>query len=89
MPTIGELLDALKFQRMVGGDSGSCFGVTDPSRLRPEFQKEEEKPLILCEGCRGEGEHECRRKLKVKHGGRRLKSRCGFSFPCECPSCNK
>lgn len=43
----GELDNVLAFKALVGGDRGSCFGVRDPSRLRPPplklKPKEEEK----------------------------------------------
>jgi hypothetical protein len=86
------LFDALKFQRMVGGDSGSCFGVTDPSRLRPALHPTESVPPLLCEGCRESGEHNCEKNLKViwgrsnGTGGGKIST---FEIPCECPSCNK
>lgn len=93
MPTIDDILNQLKFNRMVGGDEGSCFGVTDPSRLRPEFYRPMEPREHLCPGCEKDGSHQCTGKVptilftidektnaeKLEHG----------SVPCECKSCKK
>jgi len=92
MPTIGDLLAISKFNRLAGVDGGSCFGVTDSSRLRPAFRPVESLPLIFCEGCRQPGEHYCEKTLKVKHvtSGDGIVVRVKtIDIPCECPSCNK
>lgn len=76
MSTISEILD-----------QGSCFGVTDPSQLRPSFRCHLRASSGLCEGCEGKKRHHCARfvrvvsvatspkgRLKVKHGKK----------PCQC-----
>ncbi|OGM97797.1 MAG: hypothetical protein A2735_01410 [Candidatus Yanofskybacteria bacterium RIFCSPHIGHO2_01_FULL_41_21] len=67
MPTIEDLLNILKFKRMIGRDGyeGSCFGVTDASRLRPAFQDPiSEKHEHRCISCE-DNEHNCTGIAKV------------------------
>lgn len=91
MPTIKELLEASKSPLWSGMSSGSCFGVTDSSRLRPAFRPFESEPPLLCEGCKESGEHNCEKNLKViwgrsdGTGGGKIST---FEIPCECASCN-
>lgn len=93
MPTVGSILSIMRFQRMIGGDKGSCFGVTDPSRLRPAFQSSSLSASHLCEGCRGKSTdlHQCTKKVKVfnlktlESGKTSMKSRM---VKCECSYCS-
>ena len=39
MHTLRTILDIIRHQRDYPGNEGSCFGVTDPSRLRPPFPR--------------------------------------------------
>lgn len=66
MPTVRDFLDALKFERWAGRDEGSCFGVTDPSRLRPAFQEAHELPPVslICAGCKSGDPHVCSKHVE-------------------------
>src|SRR4051812_47161359 len=88
MPTIDDILNQMKFERLAGGGEGSCFGVTDPSRLRPAFRRHPKKDNGLCEGCDGKKRHHCKGFVlyvsvvtNPKHGRLKIKR---LRKPCRC-----
>ena len=55
MPTVQQVLRNMRFNRTYGlSDEGSCFGVSDPSRLR-DSQPRADVSIAnipnLCDGC--------------------------------------
>jgi len=86
VPTIKDLLRQVESGSC---DSGACFGVTDPSRLRPVLHRT--MPKIVCLGCVGP-EHRCEKKVPVLRvtfpkPGRTRKRRTFVK--CGCSMCNK
>ena len=62
MPKVSDILRTMEFKRAWGlEDSGACFGVTDPSRLRPVSPYPTIEPRHLCHSCLV-GEHLCTNK---------------------------
>jgi hypothetical protein len=95
MLTLKSLLYALKFQRLAGRDEGSCFGVTDPSRLRRPFHRRPIHLETLCESCL-EGKHQCSHKVAVIQSKYVVDGRTGerlfrtqlSEVACQCKKCN-
>lgn len=93
MPTVRDILNSLKFERIVGRDEGSCFGVTDPSRLRPAFYNPIVPLLQICKGCKDKKVHRCKKhfpvqKFKIsKDEG--VEATRKVEVMCECPSCKE
>ena len=88
MPTINELLEQAKRGQL---DTGSCFGVTDQSRLRPAFRRRRIKSPPICDGCEGKKSHHCKKKVRVvwvDSSGQRMKLKRGF-VKCTCSKCKK
>lgn len=89
MLTIDEMLEQV---RRGWTDSGSCFGVSGPSRLRPAFKshrRRAEPPI--CDGCKGKKKHRCKKKVQtiyVDTTGERMKVKRSF-VKCACQKCNK
>lgn len=100
MSTVEDLLNILKFKRMIGRDGyeGSCFGVTDPSHLGPAFQNSiPEKQEPRCNSC-GENEHNCTGIARVYSivmredrdyiTPRMVPETTSREVPCECRRCH-
>ena len=91
MPTIDDLLE---HARRYGVDGGSCFGVTDSSRLRPPFRRIRPGNVPsppICDGCEGKKHHDCKKKVKIvwiDSTGVRMKLK-RKEVPCECTKCKK
>jgi hypothetical protein len=96
MPTVRDILAIMNFERWAGRNDGSCFGVTDPSRLRQEFDSGPiEKEPFRCNSC-ADGKHECSGQVSVfsyKVTGYLSTGEEKFEFssrevPCECKTCH-
>lgn len=96
MPTVKDILRIMEFNRSYGlPDEGSCFGVTDPSRLRPAFYRKI-RTENLCASC-GNGEHQCAGKLYVltiehvtsPETGEPLLRKSSAEVSCQCETCHK
>jgi hypothetical protein len=91
MPTVEDWLRAHDFERLAGQSQGSCFGVTDASRLR--LICPDPIPVnrpTLCPSC-ADHQHRCAGKAKVVRADfeddwlnvQRIQ------VDCECPTCKK
>jgi hypothetical protein len=82
----------LKLQRQGRQNEGSCFGVTDPSRLRKTIRRKHIPHNGICEGCRKEKKrHSCKKIITVINlslAGNELKSEKG-TIECICSKCKK
>ncbi len=98
MPKVRDVLNVMRFNKTYGLENGgSCFGVTDPSRLRPEFVGPLPKTIPVCPSCKN-GLHECTEKATVysiemkqttEHGDSRMVPEVTKSeVPCQCRQCN-
>jgi hypothetical protein len=58
MLTVDQIVRLMKSGRAF--DRGSCFGVTDPSQLRPAFRRGRKPASGVCGGCEGNKRHHCK-----------------------------
>lgn len=84
---------AYRMQSAYGGGEGSCFGVTDPSRLRPSLLLPSRKSgPVICRGCQKSSKHKCAIKifaLDIKIERKTGKFTCKRSdVHCECKTCH-
>ncbi|MBX4205558.1 MAG: hypothetical protein KW788_05295 [Candidatus Doudnabacteria bacterium] len=89
MLTPKQIATVVGFKRSYGlSDEGTCFGVTDPSRLRPLFRQ----PISsrhICASCH-QGRHECAKTVQLYSfdpQGKPAVKKTG-AIPCECYRCN-
>jgi hypothetical protein len=94
MLTLNSILRIMRSERSYGADEGSCFGVTDPSRLRPAFRRRRSRTEPVCASCKA-GKHDCTHSVEVISAMLRTGQNKEKQFqhkparvPCACRGCN-
>jgi hypothetical protein len=95
MPTVGDVLAHLNFEKLCGSNEDESSGAGGQIESRSALSghrslSTQQNSLHLCEGCHGEGSHECNHRTRVNifrvvSGRFYRKSR---TIPCGCKSCN-